>query len=461
MKKKIELSGEQKLALTLPTTGAILIKGGAGSGKTLVSVKRAECLMTEHPDMFRRTNVAIFTYTNELVSAINEMVDNGIEVHGLDRWIFRFLGFGRENFINDKDLKQYRMQAVNLVMGRHKLSRAIARKSDDFYCAELSWLKGRRISSLEQYKNTRRTGRGTEDRVTQQDRELLWDLLMSYNRILAEHRVRDWDDRVLDALAVVEQPGFRRPFSHVVIDEAQDFSFSRIQLIRGLVSEETNSITIVADTAQQIYQSGFSWSDLGINVKGCRSIEFKHNYRNTKQISEAAYSLMKHEKDNADFTEMIPAVREGAKPLVVTAAGEAAFNSLVRRIKGQGDYSNVVVAVPTRQLVYKYEEMLTQNGIPVTLSTRGTQHTHYNDSRVSLMTYHSLKGLQYEHVHLLELTDRYFLPVNTDADEASKARKLVYVAMTRACNDLTMYTMGSPSAFLDEIDSSLIAVKGE
>jgi len=53
MNKKIELSGEQKIALTLPTTGTILIKGGAGSGKTLVSVKRAECLMEENPDMFR------------------------------------------------------------------------------------------------------------------------------------------------------------------------------------------------------------------------------------------------------------------------------------------------------------------------------------------------------------------------------------------------------------------------
>lgn len=459
--KKIELSGEQKLALTLPMKGAILIKGGAGSGKTLVSVKRAECLMAEHPDMFRRTNVAIFTYTNELVSAISSMVDSGIEVHGLDRWVYRFLGLGRGDFINDKDLKQYRTQAVKLVMRPHMLKRAIARKSDDFYCAEISWLKGRRIASLEQYKNTRRTGRGTEDRVTQQDRELLWNLLISYNEILAEHGVRDWDDRVLDALALVEQPGFSRPFSHIVIDEAQDFSFSRIQLIRGLVSEETSSITIVADTAQQIYQSGFSWADLGINVKGSRSIEFKRNYRNTRQISEAAYSLMKHEKDNADFTEMIPAVRDGAKPLVVTAAGEAAFDSLVRRIKEQGDYSNVVVAVPTRQLVYEYEAKLVKNGIPVSLSTRGSRHPHCGNSCVSLMTYHSLKGLQYEHVHLLDLTNRYFPPINAEGDEVSKARKLMYVAMTRACNDLTMYTMGCHSSFLDEIDPSLIVVEGE
>ena len=460
MNEKIELSGEQKLALTLPTTGAVLIKGGAGSGKTLVSVKRAECLVEEHPDMFRATNVAIFTYTKELVSAIGSMVNRpDIEVHGLDQWVFRFLGLGPNDFINDKELASYRAQAAQEILGAHRAAKAIARKNDDFYAAEISWLKGRRISSLVQYKNTRRTGRGTEDRVTQADRELLWKLFECYNTKLARNGIRDWDDRILDALEIVEKPGFRRPFSHIVIDEAQDFSFSRIQLLKGLVSETTNSITVVADTAQQIYQSGFSWSDLGINVKGARSIEFKRNYRNTKQISEAAYSLMNHEGDRTDFTEMIPSVREGALPVVVKGADYAVLSKLVNRIKAYGDYANTVVAVPTRKLVYDYERKLEDAGIPVSLSTRKSTNHHIGTPCVSVMTYHSLKGLQYKHVYLMELSQRYFPPVNADPDESSKARKLVYVAMTRACDDLTMFPGSQPSPFLEEIDSVLIEIK--
>ena len=453
--QNIKLSGEQKIALTLPIHGAVLIKGGAGSGKTLVSVKRAEMLLADHPDLFRTTNVAIFTYTNELVSAIEGMVrGQQIAVHGLDRWIFRFLGLGRDDFIDDEVLKRAREHARAITFSGVR-DKAIANKNDDFYCAEISWLKGRRISNLDQYKNTKRTGRGTEDRVTMADRELLWKLFEAYNCKLAESHMRDWDDRVLDALAIVEKPGFVRPFSHVVIDEAQDFSFSRISLIRQLVSEETNSITIVADSAQQIYQSGFSWSDLGLKVVG-RSVEFKRNYRNTRQIAEAAYSLMRREKDNTDFTEMIPSSREGVKPIVLKGSTSWCLAEVIRRIKGVGSYDKTVVAVYSRKRVAEVEQFFENAGVPVRTSARKIKVCNFGKACVTASTYHSLKGLQFDHVYLLDMNDQVFSTKGLDPDEISKMRKLIYVAMTRACETLTIVPGMSPTPLLAEIDSALM-----
>ena len=454
--KRFELLGEQKQVLTLPPRGAVLIKGGAGSGKTLVAVKRAEFLTNHYSDMFQRANVAIFAYNKELVHEIENLVsDRSVKIFNIDAWVYGLLrnNGARLTMLKDSELKSFRMMAKQKAFATIP-TRAIANKSDDFYEAEIRWLKGRRITSLIQYKATKRTGRGTEDRVTADDREYLWAMHEGYNRLLRQQGIRDWEDRVIDALAIVERPGFKPPYTHIVIDEAQDFSFAKIALVRHLVSPQTESITIVADSAQQIYQSGFSWSDLGIKVVG-RSVEFKRNYRNTRQISEAAYSLIAHEKDDADFTRMETAVQEGSKPIVVE--GDDMWNErvLLTALKSFPQTEDAVLAVPTRKMFPRMEEILKNEGIKVTKSASEAK----TSGSVRLSTFHALKGLQFMHVFLWGVTDSHFPAANVDPDEISKSRKLLYVAMTRATQKLTIFTTMQPARLIMEIDPSKVEFK--
>ena len=451
--KRFELLGEQKQVLKLPPKGAVLIKGGAGSGKTLVAVKRAEYLTKNYSDMFQRANVAIFAYNKELVLEIKNLVcDDAVKIFNIDAWVYSLLrnkGI-RLSLLDESKLREFRIKAKLHAFAAIP-SRAIAKKSDDFYEAEIKWLKGRRISTLEEYKATKRTGRGTEDRVTSGDREYLWKMYEGYNRLLRQYGIRDWEDRVLDALEIVERPGFIPPYSHVVIDEAQDFSFAKIALIRRLVSPVTESITIVADSAQQIYQSGFSWSDLGIKVVG-RSVEFKRNYRNTRQISEAAYSLIAHEKDDSDFTHMENAILEGPKPLVV--AGDEGWNSnyLLTALKSFPQTEDAVLAVPCRRLISLMENLLLKAGIKVTKSASEAK----TSGSVRLSTFHALKGLQFMHVFLWGVSDKYFPITGVEPEEASKSRKLLYVAITRAMQQLTIFTTLHPAQLITEIDPSKV-----
>src|SRR5690606_32255893 len=86
--------------------------------------------------------------------------------------------------------------------------------------------------------------------------------------------------------------------------------------ISKLVDPTTNSISIIADAAQRIFKSGFTWSEIGIEVRGGRTIAFKKNYRNTIEIAKAAKSLLENETDNEDFTEIEYSVRKGEKPKI-------------------------------------------------------------------------------------------------------------------------------------------------
>lgn len=454
--RHFELIGEQRQVLTLPPKGAVLIKGGAGSGKTLVSVKRAEYLTNHYTDLFQRSNVAIFAYNKELVHEIQNLIlDKGIAVYNIDSWVYRLLRNSghRLSPIKDQDLRECRSIARGMAFPS-VAGRAIAKKSDDFYAAEICWLKGRRISTLEEYKRTKRTGRGTEDRVTTVDREPLWRMFKAYNEQLAIRGIQDWEDRVLDALKIVERDDYRPPYTHIVIDEAQDFTFAKIALVRRLVSPQTQSLTIVADSAQRIYQSGFSWSDLGIRVAG-RSVEFKRNYRNTRQISEAAYSLMAHESDNEGFTPMENSLLNGPKPIVVRGNASSSERFLVAEIKTLPKNEDAVIAVPTHRMILLMEGLLAKRGIPV---TKSSSEAHIPGS-VRLSTYHALKGLQFAHVFLWAATETNFPTITVEPEEISKARKLMYVAMTRATRTLTIFVMQNETGFVSEIDPNTVDFK--
>lgn len=438
----MELTGEQKKILTLPRRGAILIRGGAGAGKTVVAVKRAIYLALIGEDLFRKNNkIIIFTFNKELVAYIWQMFPElsshkNIDVTNIDKWVKQTF-FPQARLI-DAEICQYALEKARQEVFAGS-DRAIAHKSPDFYEEEIKWLKGREISSLEQYCETPRTGRGIADRVTADDRKYLWNLSTKYNGLIHTQNVYDFDDRVEEALKAIQGNGFPDPYMHIVIDEAQDFTLAKIKLIKQLISPETNSITLVADSAQQIYRSGFSWADTGISVKG-RSFELKHNYRNTQQIAAAAYSLMRHEKDNADFTEMFPAKTQGMKPVVVSGDEKMCMKDLRERLTRIPNSETAAVAFYRRRDANAHQK-------------------EFGES-VQVKTFHALKGLQFDHVFLWGVSDRVFPPGDADEEKISESRKLLYVGMTRAVKTLTIYCVGKPSPFINEIDPDTITREG-
>ena len=90
-------------------------------------------------------------------------------------------------------------------------------------------------------------------------------------------------------------------------------------------------------------------------------------------------------------------------------------------------------------------------------------HTDAPDARLTLSTIHSSKGLEYEQVYLLDIHDGV-LPSRPDAADGTaderreyeEDRRLVYVAMTRAKDELTLFDYpDAPSAFIREAQGYL------
>ncbi|MHA2879111.1 UvrD-helicase domain-containing protein [Vibrio campbellii] len=330
MLKPVTLIGEQKKVLTLNPEGPIQIKGSAGSGKTTVALYRACHMMDTHTDMFEPTKVAIFTfnkslsgYLSSLTHNLNERSYDGLNIVNFHKWAFAFLKQHGVQLYNtvifESDIKNLVSNIVLRLRHQYPNELRILTKEMDFYVDEICWIKGKNIRSEQEYIETRRVGRGTSDRVTAQDKLIVWKVFTSYQEEKKHIGKCDFDDFALFCLDVLDKLGsdFTPPFTHIVIDEAQDLSKAQMMVLSRLISPTTNSLTIIADAAQRIYKSGFTWKEVGINVVGGRTIEFKKNYRNTEQIAKAAISLLEHDDDNGEFTTVEIGQRKGTKPRLV------------------------------------------------------------------------------------------------------------------------------------------------
>ena len=264
---------------------------------------------------------------------------------------------------------------------------------------------------------------------------------------------------------IENDPFWKPPFTHIIIDEAQDLNKAQILVISKLVSQETESISIIADAAQRIFKSGFTWSEVGLNVRGGRTIEFKKNYRNSVHIARAALSLLANEEDKSEFTDVETALSGGEKPIVgyfEDFDGQLAYlKGELQNLKNKRKISSTIVLHRTNDGVRRIQNYLNNNGFQTEL-VKSNQAVNYNSDSIKICTMSSIKGLEFNNVFIMDLTDNVipyppgFIEID-DGFHISTERRLLYTCMTRAKTGL--YLIGdkdNPSRYIAEIDDDLL-----
>lgn len=85
--------------------------------------------------------------------------------------------------------------------------------------------------------------------------------LEEYNRLMEEWGYIDFGDMILEAIHLLESGLVKRDFKYILVDEFQDISLARANLIKTLIKDNTRLFT-VGDDRQSIYQ--FAWSNTNI-----------------------------------------------------------------------------------------------------------------------------------------------------------------------------------------------------
>ena len=430
----IYLNPEQDKLVRLDPRRHRLIRGVAGSGKTTIALYRAKYLSENYLDMFTANKILVLTYNSTLVAFMREQARElgleGVEISTFHRWAGNYLK-RREIPINkvlrsgDEERKTILRKACNEVRRRFQ-NHSILSRNPFFFAKEIQWMKGSRILDLETYLSAERQGSG--GRLNAEDRKIVFAVFEQYKHEMQWKGWSDYEDFALLALDSLEDDDSFEPYTHIVVDETQDLSKAELTVITKLVNPQTNSITLLVDVAQKIYDTSFTWKGVGINIQG-RSHTLNKNFRTTVEIAEAAYTLLEKDTDfvqnSEDYVkpEQINKDQHGCYPIY------RRFGSLeegtdyvveeIKRLKEQTtcELSEMVILHPTQKSLRVIQERLNVHQIPNYILT--ALCWNHEAEEVKLCTMHSIKGLEARVVFILGV-DEGKLPFVAPNDIAEK-----------------------------------------
>jgi len=456
------LHPDQRALVDRTFSGPARLRGISGSGKTVVALHRARRLA--QMARARGERVLFTTYDKGLSAAAGRLLDllcgperDAIEVTHLHRWCLEYVSFSgipRPRYSPDAS-RETRGQAQAALPERSQV--ALASLPRDYIWQEVEFLMGRFLhEDSEAYLTTDRSGRGRP--LTNDQRKAILDLYRVYHKRLFERGFVDPPEFVRMAYRQ-RQNGqqTQATYSAVIVDEMQDVSELGLKLLHSLVGDASDGLLLVGDATQKIFTRGYSLKGLGIDIGG-RGIILRKNYRNTRQILEAAFPLVVGEWE-ADVAQAGVAVsdarpefsvREGCRPIVVRCRDQESegrfIASEVAALLRYKHYSPRDICILARNKRYREIALrhLRAAGIPAFSFQRdavGEVTSEQEAVRVSSL--HGAKGHEFGSVLVMGVVEGV-IPQNVarDADSLSGEAAVLYVGMTRA-RDLLYLSYGA------------------
>lgn len=476
---RIFLHPEQRKIAYRDYNGPVLVRGGAGTGKTVVAMHRAKHLadLIEKDPAKSGRRVLLTTFTTSLAYDIEanlrtlcpEHLDASpprIEVINLDKWVSQFLK--RKNFIREVaffDEGRDRLDLVwRSVFDDHELGEGL---SESFVRAEWAQIvQAKGLADLRGYLKASRTGRGTP--LDRKKRAQLWEIFADYRARLISEGLAEPDDAYREANEILSSEAPNLPYAAVVLDEAQDMGEQAFRLIRAIVpatpTGDKNSLFIVGDAHQRIYGRRASMSASGIDVRG-RSKQLRLNYRTTQEIRAWAVAVL--EGVNVDDLDegkdtlrgYISLMRGGAPQLVGSKSETDELQGLVAWLRAlpadQIRLADIGVVCARKVDVERVYKALQTAGIEAVILKSGSDNRSVPGVRITTM--HRAKGLEFFAVAIPFLSDTAFPPprkLRTAVDPADREdmvmqyRSLLHVAATRAKQALRISWAGVPSSLI-------------
>ncbi|WP_404955414.1 UvrD-helicase domain-containing protein [Streptomyces sp. 147326] len=430
-------------------SGPARISGPAGTGKTVVALHRAAHLA-------RRTTGRILyvTFANNLprvqstfLRTMAPAVADRVDFRSLHSWAQEFL---QERGIpvrlhGDKAETAFSLAWKNV--GRESRLAELD-PAPAYWREEIDYvIKGRGLTSFEEYATVHRRRRKASLHRTH--RQSVWELYEAYESLRGERGVHDFNDVLSFALAEASRGRERPPYAAVIVDEVQDLTLVGVRLLHALVGDVPNGLLLVGDGQQTVYPGGFRLTDAGIDIRGDRGQVLRTNYRNSKQILDAALTVVAD-----DAFEDIDGLRtpgrrdvdltyhEGDVVRVTRPTVDAQDRELLDALRSlpDGALADTALLCPSMRAIGHYQRLLAQAGIPV------CQLEHYDGhavDAVKLGTYRRAKGLEFKNVFLPQ-HDAVFAngtaadtaggteTSQTARERAELLRSQLFVAMTRA-----------------------------
>lgn len=380
MTEIIKLSPKQQESVN-HVEGAILVRAGAGSGKTRVLTERIKKLL---PTTKRK--ILAITFTNKAGEEMEERLQGISEIkkrlfigtfHGFCQQIIEnnrnLLGFQEMPHIFEDESDRLRLveEAIELTPSYYEEYRKqenLKPKRDFCYRALgfISKIKRDICGNIEEINKL------FEDKNIALFYNSYQDILQSQNAI-------DFDDLILLAYQLFfDNPSvaglYRRSYEYICVDEAQDLNNAQYQLLLALTNGTHKNIMLVGDPNQSIFaftgSSAEFMSDNFVKDFNPKIIELTENYRSSIRVVEAAKKIM------PEANHVTNAFLEGDFEIYAAKDEEDEANWVFRKmeslikekkrddIEGDITYEKMTVLARTKYVFKQLEKLFNQHNIP-------------------------------------------------------------------------------------------------
>ena len=283
------------------TNGPLLILAGAGSGKTRVLTHRIAYLIDECG--VNPWNILAITFTNKAAGEMRERVDDIVGFGSEQIWVSTFhsacvkilrrfadlLGYERNFVIYDTDDQKHVMKEIckrlhidTKVHKERAILSAISSAKNEMIDA-----KAYALNAAEDYSKKR-----------------IADAYLEYEKTLYKNNAMDFDDLLVKTVEVLRNNEdvlnyYQERFKYIMVDEYQDTNTVQFRLV-SLLAGKYRNLCVVGDDDQSIYKfrgaNIYNILNFEKEFPDAKVIKLEQNYRSTKNILDAANSVIKNNK---------------------------------------------------------------------------------------------------------------------------------------------------------------------
>lgn len=444
----------------------LLIIAGAGCGKTFTLIEKVKYLINEKN--IKEEEILLISFTNASVNDIKKKINYNIEVLTFHKLALKIL---KNCSIEYKIINEYTLDYIikEYLLKLDVNKQKVILKYLNFPYSYKKFLKSNWHSSfcnnikrfiLNFKANMINYNEIKKIKLSKSEKSILLiylDILKLYEEEKNSTHSFDFDDLIIKSEIVARRQKFN--YKYIIIDEFQDTSKIRLNLIISILNNSNAHLIVVGDDYQSIYHfsgcSIFIFLNIHKYLPNIRKLFLIETYRNSQEllkisqkfITQNPYQIKKELESH--LTQKNPVV------LIPYKNPVEALKKLLDELINKGIHDIMIIYRNNRD-IYNYidNSYIFENETLI-----------YKNISIHSLTIHKSKGLESDYVIILncnndimgfpnKIEDSILIQklFNTNEIPYAEERRLMYVAITRTKNIVyLLYNKSTPSIFVKEI----------
>lgn len=481
----------------------VVLRGVSGSGKTCVIVHRAKALADRYPN----DRVGIFTLNRALANLISQLLDDICtpetrgridvqSVYDICRSIVLHFNPGEVLQVYDSRSDEHVEESWVDSFARKEQKKRLAPilqslgdrgvDAERYLRDEFIWIRSAfsvksaaasRVAARAQYEvpsEAPREGRSIAFSVDWRRRSLgalnFYEQWLRAGGFIEPAALSLEAHGYVTALRTGRYPANSHAFQYrcVLIDEDQDLGAVELEVLSSLAPDLPDGLLLSGDASQQVFPKYHDLKAAGLEGDSIIRRYLRKNYRNTKQILEAGLAMLERFGNlnaiEADVQILKPelSARESAKPtLFCFRDTDEEMRAVVQMVQQQRRVNESIpigiVLCGLREdaevLLNEFVEQFKERGLNTSPLRRDSK---MEDGRVFVSAPETVKGFEFGSVILAQCSKSIIPDIGAPKEEAWRDARRLYVAMTRARDDVTIVCSGGVSPLVDGLDEYII-----